>query len=157
MTKKLGSQNLGIEAWAEWERHFQESDALIAAWLGAHVKVATVTRCRETNFFYWQHLERRVRSSPPRTLSARALAAQLYLGEYHPADYVRPSQTNVWERDIDDICLVPKSLAPKSLMERMLPTWALWTGTGAVAAWFVGKPTVLAAAGHVLDFVKGLF
>jgi len=142
---------LGIEAWAEWERHYQESDALIAAWLGSHVKVATVARYRETNFFYWQHLERRARSAPPRTLSARALAAQHYLGKYHGPDYIRPS-----ERDYDEGTAGRADDAGRgdtSLMERVCPAGLVGAMAGTVAAWFFAKPLILAA----IDYVKGIF
>ena len=148
---KAKTSLLGIEAWAEWERHYQESDALIAAWLGSHVKVATVARYRETNFFYWQHLERRARSAPPRTLSARALAAQHYLGKYHGPDYIRPS-----ERDYDEGTAGradDSGRGDTSLMERVCPAGLVGAMAGAVAAWFFAKPLILAA----IDCLKGLF
>ena len=126
---------LRLEACAEMERHFQEQDRLIAAWLAPRgsrrLNVSYVAGLRETHFSWWARLEYRALTEvrPPLDLAAR---------EYLPG-YVRPSVRHA------------------SLMERACPTWLICCLMGVAALWFFAGEMFPHQAEALVDFLKGLF
>lgn len=83
------SPSTQLEIYAQYERHMQGCDTLIAGRIGC--SPAYWAGMRERNLPFWEQMEHKAMQTPPR-LSAGQLAAQHNERYFAPGEYLRWSQ-----------------------------------------------------------------